>query len=104
MDVNDWLRKHLEEAEPDLLREMIRSFAETLMSADADEACGAPYGTVSPDRVNRRNRYRTRRRDTRVGSIDLKITKPREGTYFPDWLLDARTRAERAFTQCDTEA
>lgn len=30
------------------------------MGADTDEVCGAPYGTVSPDRVNRRNGYRTR--------------------------------------------
>jgi len=104
MDVNEWLRKQLEEADPDLLREMVRSFAETLMSADADEVCGAPYGTVSPDRVNRRNGYRTRRWDTRVGTIDLRIPKLREGTYFPDWLLDARTRAERAFVQCVAEA
>lgn len=104
MDVNEWLRKQLEQAEPDLLREMVQTFAETLMSADADETCGAPYGVVSPDRVNRRNGYRTRRWDTRVGSIDLKIPKLREGTYFPDWLLDARTRAERAFIQCVAEA
>src|SRR5690606_29733202 len=83
MDVNEWLRKQLEEADPDLLREMVRSFAETLMSADADEVCGAPYGTVSPDRVNRRNGYRTRRWDTRVGTIDLRIPKLREGHLFP---------------------
>lgn len=51
MDVNEWLRKQLEAADPDLSREMVRAFAETLMSADADETCGAPYGTVSPDRV-----------------------------------------------------
>jgi len=104
MDVNEWLRKQLEETDPDLLREMVQTFAELLMSADADEACGAPYGTVSADRVNRRNGYRTRRWDTRVGSIDLKIPKLREGTYFPDWLLDARTRAERAFIACVAEA
>ena len=84
MDMNEWLRKQLEEADPDLLREMVRSFAETLMGADADEVCGAPYVTVSPDRVNRRNGYRTRRWDTRVGTIDLRIPKLREGTYFPD--------------------
>src|SRR5690606_14962106 len=52
----------------------------------------------------RRNGYRTRRWDTRVGTIDLRIPKLREGTYFPDWLLDARTRAERAFVQCVAEA
>ena len=104
MDINEWLRKQLAETDPDLLREMVRTFAETLMSADADEVCGAPYGQASPDRVNRRNGYRTRRWDTRVGSIDLKIPKLREGTYFPDWLLDARTRAERAFVQVVAEA
>ncbi len=102
--MNEWLRKQLEEADPDLLREMVRSFAETLMGADADGVCGAPYGTVSPDRTNRRNGYRTRRWDTRVGTIDLKIPKLREGTYFPDWLLDVRTRSERAFIQCVAEA
>lgn len=104
MDINEWLRKQLEETDPDLLREMVQTFAELLMSADADEACGAPYGMSSPDRINRRNGYRTRRWDTRVGSIDLKIPKLREGTYFPDWLLDARTRAERAFIACVAEA
>ncbi len=83
MDVNEWLRKQLEAADPDLLREMVRAFAETLMSADADETCGAPYGTVSPDRVNRRNGYRTRRWDTRVGTIDLQDPEAAGGHVFP---------------------
>ncbi len=39
-----------------------------------------------------------------MGTIDLKIPKLREGTYFPDWLLDVRTRAERAFVQVVSEA
>ena len=55
-------------------------------------------------RTNRRNGYRSRRWDTRTGSIDLKIPKLRAGSYFPDWLLDARTRSERAFIQVVTEA
>jgi len=104
MDALTWLRKQLETDENDLLREMVRSFAEGLMSADADAACGAGYGEVSPERTNRRNGYRTRRWDTRVGSIDLKIPKLRAGSYFPDWLLDARTRSERAFIQVVAEA
>ena len=69
------------------------------MGAEADLVCGAPYRVVSPDRTNRRNGYRTRRWDTRVGTIDLRIPKLRESSYFPEWLLDARTRSERAFTQ-----
>ena len=41
MDVRDWLRKQLEDADPDLLRVMVEDFAEALMSADADAGCGA---------------------------------------------------------------
>jgi transposase-like protein len=104
MDALAWLRKQLETDDNDLLREMVRSFAEGLMSAEADVVCGAPYGQASPERVNRRNGYRTRRWDTRVGSIDLRIPKLRESSYFPDWLLDARTRSERAFVQVVAEA
>jgi transposase-like protein len=104
MDALEWLRKQLDGDGNDLLREMVRSFAEMLMGAEADVLCGASYGEVSPERVNRRNGYRTRRWDTRVGSIDLRIPKLREGSYFPEWLLDARTRSERAFIQVVAEA
>ncbi len=104
MDALVWLRKQLETDDNDLLREMVRSFAEELMGAEADVVCGAAYGESSPDRVNRRNGYRSRRWDTRTGSIDLKIPKLRTGSYFPDWLLDARTRSERAFIQVVSEA
>jgi transposase-like protein len=104
MDPLAWLRKQLEADDNDLLREMVRGFAEELMGAEADAVCGAGYGEVSPDRVNRRNGYRARRWDTRVGTIDLKIPKLRAGSYFPDWLLDARTRSERAFIQVVAEA
>jgi len=100
----EWLRNQLEVDGNDLLREMVRSFAQGLMSAEADVVCGAPWGQQSPDRVNRRNGYRTRRWDTRVGSIELRIPKLRQGSYFPEWLLDVRTRSERAFVQVATEA
>ena len=81
------------------LREMVKIFAEQLMGADADASCGADYGERSPQRTNRRNGYRERAWDTRTGTIALQIPKLREGTYFPDWLLEPRRRAERAFVQ-----
>jgi len=49
MDALVWLRKQLETDDNDLLREMVRSFAEELMSAEADVVCGADYRQVSPD-------------------------------------------------------
>jgi transposase-like protein len=99
LDALDWLRKHLEHDEPDLVRDMVRSFAERLMSAEADAMCGAGYGERSADRVNSRNGYRHRDFDTRAGTIDLAIPKLREGSYYPGWLLEPRRRAERALTQ-----
>ena len=104
MDMSGWLRKQLEDASPDLLRTMVKDMAEALMSADADAVCGAGYGERSPERVNRRNGYRERDWDTRVGSIELAVPKLREGSYFPDWLLQPRRRAEQAFVSVIADA
>jgi putative transposase len=45
-----------------------------------------------------RNGYRHREFDTRAGTLDVAIPKLREGSYYPDWLLERRRRAERALT------
>ena len=92
------LEEQLAQASPDLLRELLTTFINTLMSAEADAVCGAAYGTVSPERVNRRNGYRPREFDTRAGTLDLAVPKLRQSTYFPEWLLERRKRAERALT------
>lgn len=97
MDALEWLRKHLDADESgDLLREMVRTFAERLMAAEVDVLTNAGYGEITPERTNSRNGYRPRQLDTRVGSIDLAIPKLREGSYYPGWLLEPRRRAERA--------
>ncbi len=96
IDLTGFLDEQLSQASPDLMRQMLKTFAEALMSAEADAVCGAPYGARSDDRVNSRNGYRPRPWDTRAGSIDLAIPKLREGSYFPDWLLQRRRRAEAA--------
>lgn len=95
MDVSALLRKHLEQS-PDALRDLVQMFADVLMGADVDAICNAAHGEKSPDRVNKRNGYRERRWDTRAGTIDLAIPKLRSGSYFPNWLLEHRRRAEKA--------
>jgi transposase-like protein len=90
------MREHLESASPDVLRAMVKTFAEALMSAEADAVCGAPYGERSEERVNSRNGYRAREWDTRAGTVELAVPKLRTGSYFPDWLLAHRRRAEQA--------
>lgn len=98
IDPSRLLGDQLAAASPDLLRNLLSTFVQTLMSAEADTACGAGYGERSDDRVNHRNGYRHRDFDTRVGTIDVAIPKLRQGSYFPDWLLERRKRAERALT------
>ena len=96
MDAVEAFGKQLDGAGIDVLREMVRVFAERLMAEEADAICGAPYGERSESRVNKRNGYRPRTVDTRVGTIDVAIPKLREGSYFPGWFLEPRRRAERA--------
>jgi len=98
IDPARFLDEHLAQASPDLLREMLTTFINALLSADADSVCGAAYGAVSEERINRRNGYRHCDFDTRAGTIDVAIPKLRQGSYFPDWLLERRRRAEQALT------
>jgi len=93
-----FLAEHINRAEPDLLRSMLTRFVEALMGAEADAVCGAPSGSRSEERVNSRNGYRPRDWDTRAGTIEVAIPKLRTESYFPDWLLERRRRAERALT------
>jgi len=98
------LHKLLETAAPDVLREILTEAVTKLMSVEVDGLCGAGYSERSPDRVNARNGYRQRVWDTRLRSIDLAIPKLRQGSYFPNWLLEPRRRAERALVAVVAES
>ena len=90
------LGEALAEASPDLMRELLQTMINALLCADADAVVGAEYGRPTPGRTAQRNGYRHRDLDTRVGTIDVAIPKLRKGTYFPEWLLERRKRAEAA--------
>src|SRR5690625_1132625 len=90
------LGEALAEASPDLMRSLLQSIINALLSADADAVVGAEYGRATPNRLAQRNGYRHRDLDTRVGTIDVAIPKLRKGSYFPEWLLERRKRAESA--------
>ncbi len=95
----DFIQNVIEQNQPDVMRHMLQSFINTLMSAEASVLCGAGYREVSPERTNARNGYRDRQLDTRVETLELRIPKLRNDSYFPDWLLDARKRSEQALRQ-----
>jgi len=95
IDPTRFLHEQLGSASPDLLRQMLTTFMNTLMSAEADAVRGAPYGESSPERTNVSNGYRHRDFDTRAGTLDVAIPKLREGSYFPDSENSRRERAGR---------
>ena len=78
------------------MRSLLQDVINTLLSADADAVAGAEYGRPSAGRSAQRNSYRHRDLDTRIGTIDVTVPKLPTGTYFPDWLLERRKRAESA--------
>ena len=78
IDPEVFLHDQLAQASPDLMRELLGTFINALLSAQADSVCGAEYGSRSPDRVNSRNGYRHRDLDTRAGTLDVAVPKLRE--------------------------
>jgi hypothetical protein len=98
IDPAQFLTEQLDQASPDLMRNLLTTFVNALLSAQADAVCGAGYGERSSERVNSRNGYCHRDLDTRVGTLDVAVPKLRQGSLYPDWLLERRKRAERALT------
>lgn len=75
------LSEQLAQACPDLMRSVLTTFINALMTAEADAVCGA--GARSQDRKNSRNCYRHRHFDTRTPTLDPVIPKLRSGSYSP---------------------
>ena len=98
------LRAQLENSpDADFLREMIGFAAQRLMELEVEGLTGAPLGERSPDRRVQRNGYRDRSWETRAGTVELRIPKPRKGSYFPGF-LEPRRMAEKALTAVVQEA
>ena len=98
IDPAQFLTEQLSQASPDLMRDLLTTFVNALLSAQADAVCGAGYGERTRERVNSRNGYRHRDLATRVGTLDVAVPKLRQGSLYPDWRLERRKRAERALT------
>ena len=95
MDLLELLRRSGVDGDVDFLREALRVLMDAIMDSEVSARIGAEHGERSPDRLTHRNGYRSRAWDTRVGTMELRIPKLREGSYFPS-LLEPRWRSEKA--------
>lgn len=92
-----------QQADGDLVREMLAFAADRIMEAEVEARTGAAKGARSPLREVQRNGYRDRDWDTRAGRIALEIPKLRKGSYLPSFLEPRRT-AEKALVAVIQEA
>ena len=104
IDPAHFLNEQLSQASPDLMRDLLTTFVNALLSAQADAVCGAGYGERTPERVNSRNGYRHRDLDTRVGTLDVAVPKLRTGSLYPDWLLELRSKTDGKFVPAVVES
>jgi putative transposase len=103
MSVGELVGKVLADEHADVLRQAVCWLAQELMEAEVSQRAGAGYGERSGERVTRRNGYRQRAWDTRVGSLELAIPRLRSGSYFPSF-LEPRRRSEQALVAVVQEA
>lgn len=103
MALGEVLRKAQGARDVDFLREGVRVLSQALMELEVAQHIGAERYERTAERTGQRNGYRERAWDTRVGTVDLRVPRVRDGSFFPS-LLDPRKRAERALVAVVQEA
>lgn len=104
IDLVEYLDKLSMESDADLVRDSLKMVVQLLMEADVSHQIGAKKYERTPERVTQRNGYRDRTWETRAGDIELDIPRLRQGTYYPDWLLEPRRPAEKALVNVIQQA
>ena len=103
MALAELVRKAEADGDVDFLKEGVRALSQALMEVEVAQHLGAERYERSGERNGQRNGYRGRTWDTRVGTLDLRVPRVRDGSYFPS-LLEPRKRAERALVAVVREA
>ncbi len=103
MALDGLLRKAQMEEDADFLKDGVKVLSQALMELEVSQHLGAERYERSPERMGQRNGYRDRTWDTRVGTIELKVPRVRDGSFYPS-LLEPRKRAERALVAVVQEA
>jgi putative transposase len=91
--LSELLRKAMIDQDTDFLKEGVRVLSQALMEMEVEQHVGASRHERTAGRMGQRNGYRERSWDTRVGTVELKVPRVRDGSYFPS-LLEPRRKAE----------
>jgi putative transposase len=100
MALRELAEKHLD---GDFLKELGQFTLQRLMEAEVESHTGAGLHERSDERRAYRNGYRDRTLQTRIGELQLKVPKLREGTYYPSF-LEPRRSVEQALVSVIQEA
>ena len=100
MSLAELLEKH---DEGDFLRAVAEAVLQLLMETDVEGVVGAGRHERTEGRTTWRNGYRDRALDTRLGTLNLRVPKLRQGSYFPGFLEPRRT-SEKALVAVIQEA
>lgn len=87
----------------DFLRTVAETVLQMLMEADVEGLIGAGRHERTAERLNYRNGFRDRALDTRLGTLQLRVPKLRQGSYFPPF-LEPRKTTEKALVAVIQEA
>ena len=87
----------------DFLRAVAEAVLQLLMEHDVEGVIGAGRHERTEGRLTYRNGYRDRELKTRLGSVNLRVPKLRQGSYFPGFLEPRRT-SEKALVAVIQEA
>ena len=87
----------------DFLRTIAEAVLQLIMETDVEGLIGAGRHERSGERTTWRNGYRDRALDTRLGTLNLRMPKLRQGSYFPGF-LEARKTSEQALVAVIQEA
>ena len=98
--LSELLAKH---DQGDLLRSIAEAVLQLMMEADVDGLIGAGRHERADRRTTWRYGHRDRTLDTRLGTLNLKVPKLRQGSYFPGF-LEARKTSEQALVAVIQEA
>jgi len=87
----------------DFLRAVAEAILQLIMETDVEGVIGAGRHERAEGRTTYRNGYRDRALDTRLGTLNLRVPKLRQGSYFPGFLEPRRT-SEKALVAVIQEA